>query len=363
MGQPGNYVEVMQSAACCGWPRRIEKSLAPLGARLAVLFGHTCHGRRRELGTDGWIQNITGNILTSGEGKILSSSLQRRSLMFLLRFCGDFIEKKDPALVDPVGHFAGLFDSGMHRPQHDELRRVVWFCHGRSHGRWNRQDVLLANDAGLEEASDRFPRTGAIAIRLWVTSACEQRGLLTGPSRVGRYSEDRPYAGEEVQKVSQTLYDQYKAEKPSQFLVFPPATGLDGKKLGEVKAAIAAGTATEEQKTVQAADIRGALRHAGRGLDDPATMAVIYLGLLADFAFRSAATKRCTSSKPAACPRRRAIRPWSAARLPPELRWDAAGKHCGGGSMARWPAGGRRREVAPTRNIICPSGQCCRCQR
>ena len=44
-----------------------------------------------ELGTDSWIQNITGNILTPAQGKILFvfTSL----LMFSLRFCADFIEK------------------------------------------------------------------------------------------------------------------------------------------------------------------------------------------------------------------------------------------------------------------------------
>ena len=44
-----------------------------------------------ELGTDGWIQNITGNILTPSQGKLLFvfTSL----LMFSLRFCAHFIEK------------------------------------------------------------------------------------------------------------------------------------------------------------------------------------------------------------------------------------------------------------------------------
>src|SRR5262245_24512255 len=52
-----------------------------------------------ELGTDGWIQNITGNILTPAEGKILFvfTSL----LMFSLRFCADFIEKN--LKLSPVG--------------------------------------------------------------------------------------------------------------------------------------------------------------------------------------------------------------------------------------------------------------------
>src|SRR5215210_341675 len=52
-----------------------------------------------ELGTDGWIQNITGNILTPAEGKILFvfTSL----LMFSLRFCAHFIEKS--LKISPIG--------------------------------------------------------------------------------------------------------------------------------------------------------------------------------------------------------------------------------------------------------------------
>ena len=52
-----------------------------------------------ELGTDGWIQNITGNILTPAQGKILFvfTSL----LMFSLRFCADFIEKN--LKLSPIG--------------------------------------------------------------------------------------------------------------------------------------------------------------------------------------------------------------------------------------------------------------------
>src|SRR5262249_49339062 len=41
-----------------------------------------------ELGTDGWIQNITGNILTGSQGKILF--VYTSALMFALRFCADF---------------------------------------------------------------------------------------------------------------------------------------------------------------------------------------------------------------------------------------------------------------------------------
>jgi MFS family permease len=52
-----------------------------------------------ELGTDGWIQNITGNLFTSEQGKALF--LWTSLIMFALRFCADFIEKK--LKISPVG--------------------------------------------------------------------------------------------------------------------------------------------------------------------------------------------------------------------------------------------------------------------
>src|SRR5438034_811980 len=45
-----------------------------------------------ELGTDGWIQNITGNLFTSEQGKWLF--IWTSAIMFSLRFCANFIEKR-----------------------------------------------------------------------------------------------------------------------------------------------------------------------------------------------------------------------------------------------------------------------------
>src|SRR5215217_1176703 len=52
-----------------------------------------------ELGTDGWIQNITGNILTPSQGKKLF--IFTSAIMFGLRFCAHFIEKN--IKLSPVG--------------------------------------------------------------------------------------------------------------------------------------------------------------------------------------------------------------------------------------------------------------------
>ena len=76
-----------------------------------------------ELGTDGWIQNITGNILTPAQGKILFvfTSL----LMFGLRFCAHFIEKT--LKISPIGLLFICAVLAVHRPEtgqrHRHLRR------------------------------------------------------------------------------------------------------------------------------------------------------------------------------------------------------------------------------------------------
>src|SRR5206468_10527090 len=52
-----------------------------------------------ELGTDGWIQNIEGAILTPAQATWLF--IFTSALMFALRFCANFIEKK--VGISPVG--------------------------------------------------------------------------------------------------------------------------------------------------------------------------------------------------------------------------------------------------------------------
>jgi MFS family permease len=232
-----------------------------------------------ELGTDGWIQNITGNILTSGQGKILFvfTSL----LMFLLRFCADFIEKRIG--LSPVGILlvcAILACIGLNLTSY-----VTTFAFAMI--------ALTVYGVGktffwptmLAVASDRFPRTGAIAISIMGGIGMMSAGLVGSPM-LG-YFKDR-YAGEELKAADPALFDEYKGEKDSQFLFFPPARGLDGKKLGEVKKAVTAeregqGSVTDAQQKVHEADIRGDRRTLVADSAIPAILAVIYLGLLIYF--------------------------------------------------------------------------------
>jgi MFS family permease len=247
-----------------------------------------------ELGTDNWIQNITGNILTSEQGKWLFvfTSLT----MFVLRFCADFIEKKIG--LSPVGIL---------------LTCAVLACIGLNltSGISTFGGALLALSVYgvgktffwptmLAVASDRFPRTGAIAISIMGGIGMMSAGLIGAPG-LG-YFKDK-YAGEALQQTSPTAFEQYKAEQPSKFLpfIFPEAVGLDGKKLGDVqkkleeankqlaaeankdpKAALA--TLSDDEQKVLAASIKGDRDTLIADSAIPATMAIIYLGLLAYFA-------------------------------------------------------------------------------
>jgi MFS family permease len=238
-----------------------------------------------ELGTDGWIQNITGNILTPAQGKILF--VFTSAVMFALRFCADFIEKKlglSPVgilltcaiiacvglnLVSGISTFAGA------------MAALAIYALGKTFF-W---PTMLA------VASDRFPRTGAIAISIMGGIGMMSAGLL-GSAGLG-YAKDR-FAGESLERASSAIHAQYAAQTPSKFLFFGEARGLDGKKLGDVQHKLGAvreelatsgvqdpnaavGKLTPEEKTVYEASIEGDRKTLKADSFIPATMALIYL--------------------------------------------------------------------------------------
>ena len=241
-----------------------------------------------ELGTDSWIQNITGNILTSEQGKWLF--VFTSMLMFALRFCAEFIEKKiglSPVgilLVCAVLACAGLnLASGITTFAGALLALTVYGI-----GKTFFWPTMLA------VASDRFPRTGALAISIMGGVGMMSAGLIGAPG-LG-YSKDR-FAGEALQQANASAFEAYKAEKPSQFLplIFSEATGLDGKKLGDVQKkfsdAVQGGqerdaafqALTPDERALLEASIAGDRKTLVADSAIPATMAVIYLGLLLHF--------------------------------------------------------------------------------
>ena len=89
-----------------------------------------------------------------------------------------------------------------------------------------------------------------------------------------------PLLGRALQTADPAVYEQYKAPKPSRFLFFDEAYGLDGTKLAEAQSAA---TKTPEQQTVAEASIDGDRKTLDGRLLIPAGMAVIYLLMMLYF--------------------------------------------------------------------------------
>lgn len=241
---------------------------------LAALFVIHAMVGAVELGTDGWIQNITGAILSPTEGKILFvfTSL----MMFLLRFCAHFIETK--LGLKPVGL---LFVCALLACLGLNLVSAV-SSFGPALG------ALLVYALGktffwptmLAVASDRFPRTGAMAISLMGGIGMMSAGLIGGPG-LG-YAKDR-FAAEELSKTDTAVYEQWKGTgDKSRFLAFQAVQAIDPARLEEVKKLEKSARGAAEAKVV-AADIQGNRRTLKVDSFIPAAMAVAYLLLLLYF--------------------------------------------------------------------------------
>lgn len=238
---------------------------------IAVLFiTHALVGAV-ELGTDGWIQNITGAILSPEQGKILFvfTSL----LMFVLRFCAHFIETK--LGLKPIGLLfvcslfgvAGLNFVAAVNSFGPALGALLIYAFGKTFF-WPTMLAVMG---------DRFPRTGAIAMSLMGGIGMMSAGLIGSPG-LG-YFKDR-YAAEELKEADSALYEEWKSEGvESSFLGFEKVQPIDAKRLEEAK-----GKAPEERSaaetTVVEADIRGNRSTLKTDSLIPAAMAVIFLLLM-----------------------------------------------------------------------------------
>jgi MFS family permease len=224
-----------------------------------------------ELGTDGWIQNITGNILTSEQGKILF--VWTSSIMFALRFCAHFIEKN--LKISPVGLLficsilaaIGLNLAAGIATFMGALFALTVYAIGKTFF-W---PTMLA------VVGDRFPKTGAVAMSIMGGIGMMSAGLIGSPG-LG-YAKDR-FSSEELEKNNPALYAEYKAESTSSFLIFKDVNGLDGTKLGEAKKAE---EKTPDQAAVVKADQQGDRNTLVADSFIPATMAAIYLLLMLYF--------------------------------------------------------------------------------
>ena len=232
-----------------------------------------------ELGTDGWIQNITGNILTPEQGKILFvfTSL----IMFGLRFCADFIENKlglSPIgilLVCSILAVIGLFLASNITSFGMAFAALAIYAVGKTFF-W---PTMLA------VVGDRFPKSGAVAMSIMGGIGMLSAGLI-GSAGLG-FAKDK-FSSEDLQAKSPEVYAQYKAVNPdtnedvkSKFLFFESGA-LDGKKMGGIKEK-AKDEWTEAEQQAMASSIVGDRKTLRADAFIPATMAVIYLLLFIYF--------------------------------------------------------------------------------
>jgi hypothetical protein len=224
-----------------------------------------------ELGTDGWIQNITGNLFTSEQGKFLF--IWTSAIMFSLRFCAHWIEKN--LKLSPIGLLVvcsilavvGLrLASGMQTFVMASIALGIYAV-----GKTFFWPTMLA------VVSDRYPRSGAIAISIMGGIGMLSAGLIGGPG-LG-YSKDR-YAAESLQQTNPAAYQTVKAAAPSKFLFLDPVNAIDGTKLAEAKEAKAP---TDAQKAIVLADQTGDRMTLKADSYIPLAMAIIFLGVLLYF--------------------------------------------------------------------------------
>lgn len=228
-----------------------------------------------ELGTDGWIQNITGNLLTPREGKILF--VWTSMLMFFLRFCSGSIEKHlklSPIGILLCGAIIGCIGLNLTSGVTTFIGAMVAL------GVYALGKTFLWPTM-LAVIGDRFPKTGAIAMSVMGGIGMMSAGLI-GNEGLG-YAKDR-FAVEHLQNTNPALYEANKAEAESAtgFLIFEKVVGLDGRKLGQAQD-VKAEERTADQQSLVDAGIVGDRKTLKADSILPAAMAGIYLLLLIYF--------------------------------------------------------------------------------
>lgn len=228
-----------------------------------------------ELGTDGWIQNITGNLFTSEQGKYLF--MWTSLIMFSLRFCAHWIEKH--LKLSPVGLLlvcAILACIGLNLASTMTTFTMALLALGiYAIGKTFFWPTMLA------VASDRFPRTGAIAISIMGGIGMLSAGMIGIPG-LG-YCKDR-FASEALQATSTTIYEDSKSAEASKFLNIASTAvfAIDGKKLADATE-LEPDKRSTAQTAIVAASIEGDRKTLATDAWIPATMAGIYLLLLLYF--------------------------------------------------------------------------------
>ena len=212
---------------------------------LILLVAHACVGYV-ELGTDSWINKITGSILKSASlGTVLF--IYASLLMTVLRFfAGPIVHRISSlglllasALIGALGLY--LISTGTTVPF--MFFATTIYAVGKT--------FLWPTMLGV--LGERYPQSATIGMAIMGCVGMLSAGALGGPG-IG-YKQDY-YASNYLQENAPETFERVKAPNENQFLVFPAITGIDGsiaKMLGDQGEAIKnekeiAGDAWETEK-------------------------------------------------------------------------------------------------------------------
>ncbi|MEW6159179.1 MAG: MFS transporter [Verrucomicrobiota bacterium] len=257
-------------AAGIGFGEMLKEFAQPVLVALVVL--HALVGYV-ELGTDSWIANLMSSI-ASMQGILVL--VYTSGIMFVLRFfAGPIVHKISPlGLLFACSALAviGLYWLGSSTAGISVFLAATIYGVGKT--------FFWPTMLGV--VSERFPKGGALTLGAVGAAGVFSAGLLGTPG-IG-YIQDYYSAGK-LSQESPALYEQYAAPGQKSFLFFPPTTGLDGIKVGEVLTTPEAQLTPGEQ-TVRTAVIFGGRMSLKWTALVPAVMAAGYLLLIVYFKAR-----------------------------------------------------------------------------
>lgn len=181
-----------------------------------------------ELGTDSWIQNITGSLMADPQ-KGLYLFIGTSTMMFILRFVAGPIVHR----ISPLGL---LFVSAC-------FGATGLFFLSEAGAKFNIGGPMVAASMAatvygigktfywptmLGVVAERFPRGGAYTLGAMGCVATLSAGLLGGPA-IG-YMQDY-FASQDLLQKAPAAYERYKADKENSLLWIFHVRGMDGSKV------------------------------------------------------------------------------------------------------------------------------------
>jgi len=190
---------------------------------IILLIGQACVGYV-ELGTDSWINKITGSILNSaalGTALFIYTSL----LMTMLRFfAGPIVHKISSLgllLASACLGALGLYLISIGTSVGFMFFAATVYALGKT--------FLWPTMLGV--GGERFPKSATVAMALMGFAGMVSAGALGGPG-IG-YKQDY-FASKYIQANAPDTFERVKAPGENSFLMFPSIVGIDGSKAGMI---------------------------------------------------------------------------------------------------------------------------------